>query len=487
MAHDADFQKKLDAIDPDIATMDVRDHRCAGIGCNETSFNHANNESWRRCCACAKFVFGGCHGMPKDKKFNVLQNFKCPACTESEAFRASGSLLAGEATRSMLESVALPEGYTKEDPTTHNLGAPAQSDLDTLIGPEIDTPGFAGNAKRHANPPCAAIIKGCEFAAIEIGEVDAELNNMQHPLTTQTHIKIIKGLITHIKNSPDWSDLSLSRIVIRYLLLCNKAREWSPQTLHRMACATVGALWSLPIYTKTKLGICISIDPFWKRVITHWKTKAAQNQPFNQAAATPQELLAAIGRSTDDDTTFALALMWSTGARFSDIINLRRKSISVWNPDDGKLKVIIDYGKVMRHVQPYTVDAVVTKPLRKHFVSFLEGKTEEEEFLFPLKEVRRDIRLSRINNALKAIRFELSTRAIRRGALQAMAIKGVDLPDLMLYSGHRSEQTCLRYLDFGALALTREKRAQAAAKHLEMVEEEEEEEEELDLLPELSI
>ena len=60
----------------------------------------------------------------------------------------------------------------------------------------------------------------------------------------------------------------------------------------------------------------------------------------------------------------------------------------------------------------------------------------------------------------------LSTRAIRRGALQAMALKKVPIPALMKFSGHTNETTLKRYLDWGRTLKVEEDEAEMAAFHL---------------------
>ena len=60
----------------------------------------------------------------------------------------------------------------------------------------------------------------------------------------------------------------------------------------------------------------------------------------------------------------------------------------------------------------------------------------------------------------------MEARSIRRGSLQTMASAGVPNADLMRYSGHSSERTLLRYLNWGAKASDMQSRMETAGTHL---------------------
>jgi integrase len=77
-----------------------------------------------------------------------------------------------------------------------------------------------------------------------------------------------------------------------------------------------------------------------------------------------------------------------------------------------------------------------------------------------------------------ALKFKdpaLTTRSIRRGALQAMAKNGVDEATLMHFSGHKDRNTLLRYLDWGRNFSKEEQSAHEAAQHLNTTTSQEEE------------
>jgi hypothetical protein len=68
-----------------------------------------------------------------------------------------------------------------------------------------------------------------------------------------------------------------------------------------------------------------------------------------------------------------------------------------------------------------------------------------------------------VNLALRTANANYSVRAIRRGALQAMAADGAPDDVLVIFSGHKSAETLHRYLNWGAKSAARSDRGFAAA------------------------
>jgi hypothetical protein len=68
--------------------------------------------------------------------------------------------------------------------------------------------------------------------------------------------------------------------------------------------------------------------------------------------------------------------------------------------------------------------------------------------------------------AVRRAEPSLNMRAVRRGALQCLAINGTDIETLLQFSGHSSERTLKRYLDWGRLFGSGAERGAAAAQAL---------------------
>jgi hypothetical protein len=70
-------------------------------------------------------------------------------------------------------------------------------------------------------------------------------------------------------------------------------------------------------------------------------------------------------------------------------------------------------------------------------------------FLPNLDDSTRSVASKAITKALQAVNKAISQRSIRRGGLQAWGNAGLPLKNLMLLSGHRSEDSLMRYLQWG--------------------------------------
>ncbi len=130
--------------------------------------------------------------------------------------------------------------------------------------------------------------------------------------------------------------------------------------------------------------------------------------------------------------------------------------------EEGKMSVEFSRGKGARFTQPYTVPTVCPQAWRTLLLQYLESM-RPTDWLFPGGTMRFG-RL--VNLALRTVNPKFSVRALRRGALQAMARAGVPLKDCMTFSGHQRLNTLLQYLDLEAEAEERATAARAAAVHL---------------------
>ena len=438
-------------------TTENRDEKCKACGSN--SQNHSFPESYRRCDNCGGFTWGPCHGGSHNQKFNKLY-FRCSQCAkqgDAVSNREQRNLMK---TKEMVSNIALPTGYKREDHTTWSLGTVSEEDNQRAI--PADTPSLikSGNGNRLESAPSAAVVTGRMFSSISIHQTPSpDLRNAFHPQTVQMHLRFLDEFQQHLKRSPAWLDLPLTAAAIRFLAIRAKApnkegkSSWQPQTLLRNASSFFGALSNLPLYSDANLGVVLSYDPTWKCTLRYWRAEAQNAQPSNQAATSYYQVVEAIDATPLDDlpTMFMLALQWVLGARVSDILMLRRHHV-VWNNHTRELQVKIDEGKMKKTIDPYTVHAIVSEEMAPIFESFLSKIKDSEERLFPFTTISRIDRIKKINIALKRVDLGLSTRAVRRGALQSMAVKGVNLSTLRLFSGHKSDEMCKRYLDWGALA-----------------------------------
>jgi integrase len=161
----------------------------------------------------------------------------------------------------------------------------------------------------------------------------------------------------------------------------------------------------------------------------------------------------------------ALQLSWLTAARTGCILQLKKHNLT-YEASTGALKVNFRRGKGVAFRGPYTVPTAVPPAWRKSFKAFLATR-KPDEFLFPAASAKDRMANGRVLlEALRAVDPSMGQRAIRRGALQHMAREEVPLPTLMLFSGHKSEDTLRRYLRWGLDAEEPAHRARDAARLL---------------------
>jgi integrase len=447
-------------------------HPCAC--CSVVKAQHQKSSSWRKCSDCGCFAFGSCHGGDLRVGHNG-DAYKCPVCSGEPNSPVNIARREHEAAKDTTESTVVPEGYDED--TNPTLGAIPSAATASIVKPSAnvtlpcltDSPPNSEKGFRFSlsNSPAAALVTGEMFLALDLSKPEPNTILGHSPATSDAHFKYLTMLRIHLLHSPEWRSVPLTHSITRLLLILAKHRKWAPQSLTRVAQSFHGAMTNLSLYSTAKVGVSMGQDAYWVQMMKFWRLRSNQNQPHDQAALVGEQALHAMNAApvTQLETKAAIALMWSTAARFTDIANLRRSHV-VWDRKTRHLQLRVQEGKVMAKVQPYTVTTTVCEEMAQVVEDHLSLFPEPNQHLFPFSAIDRATRLRNINEALHQVGKEFTTRALRRGSLQSMAMAGVPLKTIMLYSGHRSEDTCLRYLDWGKQAAHRNEAAKLAAVHL---------------------
>jgi hypothetical protein len=194
---------------------------------------------------------------------------------------------------------------------------------------------------------------------------------------------------------------------------------------------------------------------------------ASEAQPVGQKAATLQDVNAALEREIDPAARAGLMLLWATGARVGCALQLRHFNVDIAKtatPQTGcfRAKVRFTRGKGAKLRGPFTVHTALPTTWAKELRRFMSAHTEGG--LFPSKAPSLDnpqrevLMQERMLESIRLAGEDLSTRALRRGALQTLAqtlaAQGISqteaLERLMAYSGHTNATTLKRYLDWGS-------------------------------------
>ena len=272
---------------------------------------------------------------------------------------------------------------------------------------------------------------------------------------------------------PQQQALPLPQLVLRYIRhkLLTARTFWQPQTFQRRLHNILAALALLPAYSNAAAGVSLKSDPEVSAILKAISLKAAQAQPTRQTAATWESICIAVEKETLVVVKVALLLQWILAARVGDILHLTKQDLTL---AANNLDVTFSNGKGVRFRKgKYTVHTVIPERYRPLLAAHLATLGDKELVVPATTALQLAARLAAMNAALKRANSKLSTRSIRRGALQAMAMGTLDLPPvpldtLMSYAGHTRPETTRRYLDwsrlFGAGALLERQAAAALAR-----------------------
>ena len=183
------------------------------------------------------------------------------------------------------------------------------------------------------------------------------------------------------------------------------------------------------------------------------KQQAQENAPERQVAATFEQVDKTVHLCHDLQVASAIMLAWMSAGRLGDITQLRHREIEFKESAKGMFHVTfcVRRGKGVATSQPYTVSTLCPPHWHKAISCYLNTFKSPDHFLFNRASTKAARQLScAITRALRTACSTLTQRAMRRGALQALAADPkVTAATMMTFSGHKREETLRRYLDWG--------------------------------------
>ena len=278
------------------------------------------------------------------------------------------------------------------------------------------------------------------------------------PSVHKFHIRDLRGMQAFIRMHPVLHPMPLAQLVLRYLrwIAVHARKWWKPQTFQRRLHNILSSLALLPLYSLNAVSnVTVKSDPEVAATLKAMSLKAAIAQPTNQSAVTWTDIVAAVDNpNTPLTVKRALALQWLTAARVGDVLSLRKRDVSLFQ--NRNMDVMFSAGKgVLIRQGKLTVHTCVPERLMDLILGCLDECKKDSDLLLKTCAGVPDI-MDAMNKALKEVRAGLTTRSIRRGALQAMAMGTADLEPasldtLMTYAGHTRPATTKRYLDWSRL------------------------------------
>lgn len=280
--------------------------------------------------------------------------------------------------------------------------------------------------------------------------------------TTLRHLRLLSSLQERVRKTPQLMDVPLAEVILHHLtLMSSEARiPWVPQSHFHALTAMDGAFSNLGKYVLNFQGrVKLSDLAVWRAALKTWDQASKEHQPVHQQAATAEELSTAINSHTDPAIRAFLVLLWLMAGRKGDVARLRTDSVKL-HPG-GRLQLFIQEGKGVRARQgKYHVVTHCPEIWREELSTFLQSATKRHLF-------RPSLGCSgEINQALRVANPNLSCRAVRRGAAQAMAKdKEVSEETIMKITGHKSVKTLHRYLGWDMINEKAHTAAETAARN----------------------
>ena len=483
---------------------------CGRVKC-KCEERHRLEDPWARCNACANVFYGDCRKPLPPEDFDPRgkknQTWRCSTCLGnlSPASSSAGSSVS-EDSDTASDSSAPETAQVEEAPTTPapDFSFPAASDEELLsvdketrrlFNQKKDSDGVipacavelmaaADNqlqfslasykrsrmkpeedpSRRQLSGPGLAPVKGSDFLSLRLVEqlsdsaACAIAVKGYAPSTRRFHLADLqkfRAFLLRFKSDLGDVDLPICFLAFLRWSVAASKRWWKAQTLHRKATNLLGALAALPFYSNSAEGLSVKGNREVASFLSRVSQLASQSQPLNQRAATATEIMKAVRKAPTRNLKIAIIVQWFTAARVGDVRGLKKLNLLLEGRD---LTVTFTDGKAtkLRGGQPYTVHTALPQDMASLLRAHLASLEREDPLVNADKALPDHLLVPKINEVLKATRPGLTTRSLRRGALQAMAMGTADLSPvkletLMSYAGHKRESTTRRYLDWGRL------------------------------------
>ncbi len=275
--------------------------------------------------------------------------------------------------------------------------------------------------------------------------------------TAQEHRRLLANIV---KWMPDEvKELPLPTALVETLMRRRRSQKWRWSSTLKTLASLQGALKLLPMYHADSPSLLLGQCPVWRQMMRAVGHMCRAELPHQPLAAVWQQVEQALRTCTCLITFAAILLSWQTTARVGCTLQLAPREVKVHA--DRTLTVTFTKGKgVALRKQAYSVH---TPAIPAEFMPRLQRFLDERasaQGLFPNPQSWG----AKVRTHLRTIDPRLEQRSLRRGSLQALS-KAPGMTDklLLLFSGHSSELTLRRYLNWGAMATHTRKEMVAGA------------------------
>jgi len=268
------------------------------------------------------------------------------------------------------------------------------------------------------------------------------------PATRKNHIRILNWLTLM---PPELHRCHISFAVIEYTLRRAKERKWGWSTISSFLSSLASALADLPLYTREKEGIDLRANKYFHAVslLAQKKARIGALRPRKSSPLSYENFLVLSEKLANKHSWALLKFSWYLAARIGDARRLEPKNVKFeMKPDElgyCLLTAMFTKGKGAAFWGPYAIHAKVPEDIAKPLNEYLMSRINESPAQVSLFDEADQRQVS-----IAIAEFpDHSVRSIRRGSLVYYASLGAVDSNLKLLSGHKSNDTLSRYLDWG--------------------------------------
>ena len=285
-------------------------------------------------------------------------------------------------------------------------------------------------------------------------------------LSTSTRASHIRWL-NIIKSMPkDLEAAPLGAAIVEVVLRMARASTWRWPTISSALSTVASALKHLPLYSNARVAIDIAKDAAFSAASKRAQhlARITTNSTDGHQALTAVQYQTLVATLKHPKARLLLQLCWAFAARTGDMRQIQGTDV-VMKPANahGRHPSAITFrcGKGAAFWGPYTVHSVLPADVAKQ-VAAACGSKDKGKSIFNTYDQQI------LSEAVGQMGMDL--RAIRKGSLQELALRGASDEQLQLLSGHKRRDTLLRYLGWGVFSHSAASAAAARdALHVEVV------------------
>jgi len=299
----------------------------------------------------------------------------------------------------------------------------------------------------------ATITTGAQFMNVILQEPPAELAAAIETATLKSRLRVARLVQQAIREHRQWHHLTISMASIFALHHLRRTLNWSWATMTTMMGTYCSILRRLDAYS-TAYPVTVGEWGSWKdacRAVTKLKNLETVTQ---STPATTEDIVIIVNqliRDKQQSAAFLLIIAWSHAARVGNVATLLKRNFLT-----NFTQIRWDKAKTTATRGPYTTTSVYGP-----FASLVTKHLQQ--FKSPTDSVCSTSDVDTVRKALKAHNKTFDLRSLRRGALQSLAASGCHSDTLLIFSGHTTKKSLLRYLGWGEKYMADTEAARAVA------------------------